>query len=93
MPTRWFSRWLDDKNQIIRQINAAVWDSEINMLRYAAFFRFCKQANPVAWKRFLDQLSNVSLQPAVTTPDYIDGPETEDFRRLLEQIRKHTKKE
>ena len=53
----------------LRAINPAVWDAGVNVLRYAAFFRYCKQQNPAQWRLFMSQIARAPApRPFVTTP-------------------------
>lgn len=55
--------------KMIRQINPEVWDAGTVVMRYAAFFRYCKQKNPTQWNLFMRQIKRASaLQPPVITP-------------------------
>ena len=58
--------------ELLRRINPAVWDSGVNVMRYAAFFRYCKQHAPEQWRAFLTTIRRVTnLSPSVTTPTVI----------------------
>lgn len=86
-PTRWFSRWLAENRSTVRAINPAVWDTSINVLRYAAFFRYCKKQFPAQWQNFLSDISRVAPEPQVYTPDFIDDPDVGERLRQLEKLR------
>lgn len=53
----------------LRAINPAVWDAGVIVLRYAAFFRYCKQHDPAQWDLFMSQIKQAPRpRPLVTTP-------------------------
>jgi len=69
-----FSTALSGKQENLRGINPAVWDSAVALMRYGAFFRYCKAEHPEAWGRFLRSISSVEPEPAVRTPGLIEMP-------------------
>ena len=59
---------------MLRVINPAVWDAAVNVMRYAAFFRYCKQKNPTQWRVFMAQIKKApALQPPVITPTVMEA--------------------
>jgi hypothetical protein len=52
----------------IRNINPAVWDAGVNLMRYSAFFRYAKQNHPAQWKKFMRSVKKVKVSPNVETP-------------------------
>ncbi len=41
---------VSNETAMLRTINPAVWDTGVNLIRYAAFFRYCKTKNPQQWR-------------------------------------------
>ena len=56
------------KASTLRQYNPAVYNAYFNTAAFSAFFRYVKERNPTAWKRFLKVVNGVTVQPAVQTP-------------------------
>jgi hypothetical protein len=54
--------------ELLRKINPAAWDTGVAVMRYAAFFRYCKKKYPAEWKHLLSDLADVRVSPAITTP-------------------------
>ncbi|MDJ0899136.1 MAG: hypothetical protein QNJ55_10025 [Xenococcus sp. MO_188.B8] len=52
----------------IRNYNPVVFNAATDTMRYAAFFRYLKRTNTKSWNNFLQQISNVQIQPEVKTP-------------------------
>jgi hypothetical protein len=44
---------------MLRAINPSVWDAGLNVLRYAAFFRYLKKEHPRQWQNFMRQIRAV----------------------------------
>jgi hypothetical protein len=53
---------------MVRGINPAVWDAAATVMRYSAFFRYCKQKSPSAWEEFVNSVRAIQARPSVTTP-------------------------
>jgi len=63
------SEKISSQTPALRAINPTVWDAGVIILRYAAFFRYCKQRNPAQWRVFMSQIERAPApQPFVTTP-------------------------
>lgn len=62
------SERLSNNPDILRAINPTVWDAGVNLMRYAAFFRYVKRDHPNQWRRFLGQIRGVRPLPEVLTP-------------------------
>jgi hypothetical protein len=71
-----YSERLSSRPEIIRGINPTVWDATTNLMRYAAFFRYCKEHFPEAWEKFVRQIEGVKVSPSVVTPTVVYYPET-----------------
>lgn len=53
----------------LRAINPAVWDTGVNLVRYAPFFRYIKQQKPQQWQAFMRQINAAPPpKPPVVTP-------------------------
>jgi hypothetical protein len=63
------SEWVWRNSNILRNINPHAWDNGIKVMRYAAFFRYCKRTNPSAWATLVASTANVKVSPSVQTPD------------------------
>lgn len=62
-----------NETEMIRAINPAVWDAGVSLMRFSAFFRYCKEKNPLNWKAFMRQIGNVQPEPDdIETPNHID---------------------
>jgi hypothetical protein len=59
---------ISSRPDLLRKINPAAWDNGVAVMRYAAFFRYCKRNHPAPWNRLLGELVDVSITPAITTP-------------------------
>jgi len=68
------SDWVSAQQPLLRQINPAVWDSAVNLMRYAAFFRFCKGSQPGMWQEFMKQIAAAEPEPRIQTPTYMIDP-------------------
>jgi hypothetical protein len=53
---------------MVRSINPTVWDAGVTVIRYAAFFRYCRQADPAGWQEFANSVRRDAVLPAVSTP-------------------------
>ncbi|MGA1876181.1 MAG: InlB B-repeat-containing protein [bacterium] len=45
---------------LLRNINPAVWDSGVTVMRYSAFFRYCKENFPQEWNTFMAQIDTIA---------------------------------
>jgi hypothetical protein len=69
------SEKISNETGMLRAINPAVWDAGVTVMRYAAFFRYCKQKNPQQWNLFIRQIKRApALQPPVVTPTVMEAP-------------------
>jgi hypothetical protein len=60
---------VSNETAMLRTINPAVWDTGVNLIRYAAFFRYCKTKNPQQWRKFMTQINSAPApKPPVKTP-------------------------
>jgi len=59
---------ISSRPEMLRAINPAAWDTGVAVMRYAAFFRYCKKNHPDAWRRLQSELAEVPVNPAITTP-------------------------
>jgi hypothetical protein len=76
-----YSERLSSRPDILRGINPAVWDVASYTMRYAAFFRFCKEKFPNQWEDFAKQIRNMSVGPSVTTPTVMYDPRHKKMNR------------
>jgi hypothetical protein len=68
------SEKISNQTPALRAINPAVWDAGVVLLRYAAFFRYCKARNPAQWRVFMNQINEARApRPLVTTPTVLEG--------------------
>ena len=73
IPFKEYSEQLSGQPQMLRAINPAVWDAGVNVMRYAAFFRYCKQNHPKEWQIFIDQINKApAISPQVRTPSILE---------------------
>ena len=63
-----YSQVISNQTDILRSINPLVWDAALNTMRYAAFFRYCKNKFPDQWKHFMETIKDVSVKPGAETP-------------------------
>ena len=56
-----------------RGINPVVYDSLLAVMRYAAFFRHVRQADPKGYEAFMASLADVRVRPPVVTPTVLAG--------------------
>jgi hypothetical protein len=60
---------ISNETVMLRAINPAVWDAGAAVMRYGAFFRYCKENFPSQWAAFMRQINNAPPpRPAVVTP-------------------------
>jgi hypothetical protein len=62
------SQFVNARLSLVRSINPVVWDAATTVMRYSAFFRYCKANNAAAWQAFLNRVDTIKVQPAVETP-------------------------
>lgn len=63
------SEKISNETAMLRAINPAVWDTGVNLIRYAAFFRYFKQQKPEQWQAFMRQINAAPPpKPPVRTP-------------------------
>lgn len=65
------SEGLSSRAEKLRAMNPAIWDVATLTMRYAAFFRYCKTTFPDKWDEYIQQINNISIEPAVKTPTVI----------------------
>jgi len=63
-----YSREISGRQDILRSVNPLVWDAALNTMRYAAFFRYCKDKFPDQWKIFMEKIKDISAKPEAETP-------------------------
>jgi hypothetical protein len=68
IPLTQYSERISGETDMIRRINPAIWDTGVNVMRYAAFFRYYKAKYPSQWQSFLARLSQAPISPQVQTP-------------------------
>lgn len=68
VPLTEYSERISSETDMLRKINPTIWDSGVNAMRYAAFFRYYKAEHPSQWQAFLARLRGVSISPQVRTP-------------------------
>jgi hypothetical protein len=61
---------------LLQNTNPAVWNANVNIMRYAAFFRYVKLNFPLKWNHFLTELENIVPQPVVETYTVMYEPVT-----------------
>lgn len=72
---RELSERVSKETGMLRAINPAVWDAGVNLLRYAAFFRYCKRNHPGQWALFMRQIQRAPApQPSVATFTVMEAP-------------------
>jgi hypothetical protein len=70
-----YSERFSARVDLLQSINPAIWDAAANLMRFGAFFRYCKDNYPDQWKSFLQQTGNINVEPKLNTPTvlYSDG--------------------
>lgn len=64
------SKSMEAQNQRLYNFNPMVFSACTITMRYAAFFRYVKENNPAAWKKFMTQVNQVKdPQPCPQCPD------------------------
>jgi hypothetical protein len=74
VPLSSLSDWMGKQTNLLRLVNPAVWDSGVNVMQYAAFFRYSKNKNPEAWNALMAQIRLVKAEPQVRTPTLMIEP-------------------
>jgi hypothetical protein len=65
---RQLSEVVSRESAMLRAINPAVWDAGVNLVRYAAFFRYCKKKSPAQWQQFMREIRAAPAPQRVMTP-------------------------
>lgn len=68
VPLTEYSERISGETDMLRRINPVIWDTGVNVMRYAAFFRYYKTKYPSQWQSFLAGLRRVLVSPQVRTP-------------------------
>jgi hypothetical protein len=68
VPLEKLSNFVNERIEMVRDINPSVWDAATTVMRYSAFFRYCKENDPAAWQAFLGSVNALAIRPAVKTP-------------------------
>lgn len=64
------SKAIETKNQSLYNFNPVVFSACTITMRYAAFFRYVKENNPAAWKKFMEQVNQVkNIKPCPQCPE------------------------
>lgn len=58
--------------RIVQKLNSVVYNSVRDVMRYAAFCRYCKLNNSENYKTVCAQVSKINLNPKVVTPNAVD---------------------
>lgn len=72
IPMAEYSKGLSRKIQSVGGVNPAVYEAGRTTMRYSAFFRYVKKANPNAWANFVRSLGGVQVA-RVDTPNLYPG--------------------
>jgi hypothetical protein len=56
---------------LIEEMNPVVFGCIRDVMRYAAFFRYCKEENPVNFKEIEDTIRRIHITPNIETPNGI----------------------
>jgi len=65
------SEKISSQIKLLHDANPAVYNSLVNVMRYAAFFRYCKRQYPSMWNSFLGKITQVSIYPNLETPSIV----------------------
>lgn len=68
VPLTEYSERISGESKMMRRINPTIWDTGVNVMRYAAFFRYYKAKYPSQWQAFLARVRRVPVSPQVRTP-------------------------
>lgn len=68
VPLKDYTERLSSEPGLLRSINPTVWDTGVNVMRYAAFFRYVKEKHPKQWESFYKRVSQLRPEPVVSTP-------------------------
>jgi hypothetical protein len=71
IPEETTNEWLAANISSVRDINPAVWNSGLGVMRYAALFRYCRKSYPEVWISFYEAVRAVNPAPRVWTPTAI----------------------
>ncbi len=64
-----YSKRVSEKPELLRAINPVVWNAGVNVMRYAAFLRYCKKSYPIQWRKFIGQIHRARIpNPQIKTP-------------------------
>jgi hypothetical protein len=85
-PRSELSQFVNARIELVRSINPIVWDAATTVMRYSAFFRYCKENNPSAWQDFVARVGAIQIRPSVMTPTVLQlasatGSDRSPFRQ------------
>jgi hypothetical protein len=75
IPLKEYTERISSDTKLLRSINPAIWDTGVNVMRYAAFFRYVREKYPAEWQSFYERIKQVQTSPSVTTPTVMKRPE------------------
>ena len=70
-----YSKHLSEVIRLSDGVNPAVYDALLKTMRYAAFFRYVRETEPVIFSKFLSSLKGVEIAPDVKTPSAMSAAE------------------
>ena len=62
------TRDMRSNDKYIQEYNPAVYQSYYRTAKFAAFFRYAKESDPLSWRRFIAQMNGLTIKPTVKTP-------------------------
>jgi len=68
VPRNELIRKMQEKQDLLKTLNPIVYNATVNTMHFAAFFRHVKLNNNNGWKKFIQQLESVKIEPVIKTP-------------------------
>jgi len=78
-----YSDKISARTDLLEKINPQVWNATTTFMRYAAFFRYCRENFATEWDMFLRTLQMPCPSPAVTTPTALFSKDNTEINNYL----------
>jgi hypothetical protein len=72
LPLKALSDLLNQNMYLVKAINPVVYNCARDVMRYSAFFRYCKLKNPANFERIKERISRIDITPNIATPNGIE---------------------
>ncbi len=72
LPLKDLSDLLNQNMYLVKAINPVVYNCARDVMRYSAFFRYCKLKNPANFEKIKERISSIDITPNIATPNGIE---------------------